>query len=330
MNKQLRRLALAASALVTVSLAATSAQAACANVTIAAAFATDYTCTDLGNVASVPGSYGGVTFLNNSTLLLGGRANQAGGAIYTLGVTRDMDGHINGFSGPANLYASAPQIDGGLSFGPGGVLFATGYPNNTLLQFEPGSTAPDRIINLSALGVASSVGALAFVPTGFAGAGSLKFASYNNGSFYDASLTPDGNGTYDVTINGPGIFIGGGPEGLVYVDGANDGFGVDSLMVTEYSGGSVGIWDIDADGNPVLGTRRTFLSGLSGAEGAVIDPLTGDFIFSTFGGGDRLLVVSGFETPPGVVPEPSTWAMLIMGFGAAGAVLRSRRRAATV
>jgi hypothetical protein len=28
----------------------------------------------------------------------------------------------------------------------------------------------------------------------------------------------------------------------------------------------------------------------------------------------------------GAIPEPSTWAMMILGFGAAGAAIRSRRR----
>lgn len=31
--------------------------------------------------------------------------------------------------------------------------------------------------------------------------------------------------------------------------------------------------------------------------------------------------------PPGAVPEPATWAMLILGFGVVGATMRSRRRA---
>ena len=43
------------------------------------------------------------------------------------------------------------------------------------------------------------------------------------------------------------------------------------------------------------------MSGLEGAEGAVIDPITGDFLFSTFGGGDRVVVVSGFAKP---LPPP--------------------------
>ena len=41
---------------------------------------------------------------------------------------------------------------------------------------------------------------------------------------------------------------------------------------------------------------------MGGADGAFIDPLTGDFLFSTFGGGDRVIVVRGFARtlPPPV------------------------------
>lgn len=56
-------------------------------------------------------------------------------------------------------------------------------------------------------------------------------------------------------------------------------------------------YEIDSNGDPVLASKRAFLTGLSGAEGAAIDPLTGDFLFSTFGGGNRVLVIRGFVTP---------------------------------
>ena len=36
--------------------------------------------------------------------------------------------------------------------------------------------------------------------------------------------------------------------------------------------------------------------------------------------------VGGQVTIPGMVPEPSTWAMLILGFGATGAMMRRRKR----
>jgi hypothetical protein len=82
------------------------------------------------------------------------------------------------------------------------------------------------------------------------------------------------------------------------------------MIVSEYSAGEVSTYEVDANGDPLVGTRRTFISGLSGAEGAVIDPVTGDFLFSTFGGGNRVIVVTGFA-----VPEPETVIGVLVGLG---------------
>lgn len=141
-----------AGAAVAIALAAGPALAAPCGAAFGASFAGSYTCNNLGGPTDVPTNLGGVTFLNNNTLLVGGAANGGGGGLYTIGVTRDVGNHIVGFNGSSSLYATAPNIDGGLSFGPGGVLFATGYPNNTLLEYLPGSSSPDKTISLSALG----------------------------------------------------------------------------------------------------------------------------------------------------------------------------------
>src|SRR5262249_6214170 len=74
-------------------------------------------------------------------------------------------------------------------------------------------------------------------------------------------------------------------------------FGADSILVSEYSNGKIAAYTIDGNGDPNAASRRDFMTGLSGAEGAVVDPLTGDFLFSTFGGGDRVIVVRGFVAP---------------------------------
>ena len=300
-------------------------------------FAANYTVTDLGSVDGLPPNYGGLTFLGTNTLLIGGAANGAAGSLYTIGVVRDAQGHITGFNGAAARYGTqiGAYNDGGVAFGPGGVLFTSRWPVNELGQTKPGSTTEDKIIDLGALGVASSHAGINFVPTGFAGAGLAKLVSWSGGQWYSASLQADGTGTYDlIGLNQVDLDLstaavdnlGGGPEGFVYIGGANAGFGSDSMLVSEYSSGLVGAYQIDANGDPLLATRRDFLTGLGGAEGAVIDPLTGDFLFSTFGGGSRVVVVSGFVVPAPAIPEPSTWALMLLGLACSATLARRRSR----
>jgi hypothetical protein len=262
-------------------------------------FVNDYTLVDLGGPPGVPAPLGGLTFKagDNNKLLIGGAANSGLGAVHEITVTRDPQGHVNGFSGSATQLATAPNIDGGLTYGPGGVLFFVTYNDNRMGQLKPGSTAPDKFIDLTPLGVCSSTGALYFVPAGFPGAGAMKLASYNCGNWYEGTFAPDGSGTYNLSSVAPKALLTGGPEGMVYIDATNPGFSADSVLVSEYSSGRVSAYQVDASGDPLPATRRDFLLSLNGAEGAAIDPLTGDFLFSTFGGGDRVIVVQGFNAP---------------------------------
>jgi hypothetical protein len=161
------------------------------------------------------------------------------------------------------------------------------------------------------------------VPAGFGGEGKLKVVTYISGQFYDAAFTADGMGTYnigpftqvDVDPGTSGIQnLIGGPEGFVYIPAGNPLFPSNSMLIAEFASSLIGAYQVDADGNPIANTRRTFVSGLSGAEGAVIDPLTGDFLFSTFGGANEVIRVQGFIPPPTPdVPEPSSWLLLASG-----------------
>lgn len=298
-------------------------------------FASDYSVTDLGEVPGLRTPYGGLTLLagDTDTLLIGGAANSASGRLYSIGVTRDATTNsITGFNGTALQFGDVGEYnDGGVTYGPGGVLFTAQWPVNNLGQTKPGSTDEDRVDDLAPFGVGgSSIAAISFVPEGFAGAGKAKIVSWSSGNFYDLDLIPDGNGTFDINSatqidldpDNVGMqSLPGGPEGFVYIDESNAGFSVDSMLVSDWSAGRVSAYDLDAEGNPLVPTRRDFLTGLTGAEGAFIDPLTGDFLFSTFGGGDRVVRVDGFIAPPpppdpNVIPLPAAAWLLLGGLGA--------------
>ena len=268
--------------------------------TIVAPFDQDYVADSLGSVPGVPNNYGGLTFLPDDpdTLIIGGAANQPSGQLYAIAVVRDDENHITGFSGTATAYAPAAYNDGGVTFGPGDVLFTARWPVNELGQLEPGSQTTDKIIALTPLGVPSSLSALAFVPAGFPGAGHLKLVTYSGGFWFDSTVVPDGSGTWDLVGVTQKVQIVGGPEGFVYIPPGSPQFeDFTSILVAEYSAGKIVSYEVDSNGDPVVATRVEFLTGLSGAEGAVVDPLTGDFLFSTFGGSSQVVAVRGFGTP---------------------------------
>jgi hypothetical protein len=306
---------------------ATEAEAA---PVIAPAFAADYTLTDLGPVSGVPEPYGGLVFQSGgtSTILLGGTANQAGGGMYSVPIIRGAGGHIVGV-GASTLVSAAPYNDGGWAYGSTGVLFLSQWPINGIAQYRPGSipgVGPDKTQDVTPLGVASSQAALQFVPSTFPGAGEFKGLSWSGGEFYTFGLAPDGTGLFDVTSATQETTIGGGPEGFVYIKNTNPGFAADSMLVSEWSAGNVAAYTLDGDGNPIPATRADFITGLDGAEGAAIDPLTGDFLFSTFGAAeDHLIVVQGFVPPPPLVPEPGS--AMLLATALAGLLARVRRRA---
>jgi Abnormal spindle-like microcephaly-assoc'd, ASPM-SPD-2-Hydin len=268
-----------------------------AQESIAPAFAGSYSLNNIGIPPGVPPSLGGMTFLDNNTLLVGGCAESACGAIYSIGVVRTppVTGHITGFSGTAVQVSTAPSIDGGLAFAPNGDLLFTGWPTNTLGEIKPGSTAPDKTVTLPAK--TNSVSGLQFAPNG-----DFKITSYNTGGFYTATLTADGTGTYNVSTVTLDSTPGGGPEGIVYVPAGSPVFTGPSLLLAQYGASTVAAFLVDSNDNPIISSAQNFVIGL-GAEGAAVDPVTNDFLFSTYGGTSHIDVVGGFAT---VTLTPST------------------------
>lgn len=268
---------------------------------ISAPFDQSYSWRSLGSVPGVPTPYGGITFKfdDPDVLLIGGAANSASGAVYQIRVTRDTQGAINGFTGQATLLATAPNIDGGLHYGPNNVLFFTQYPITGVGQIRAGSTAPDKLTTLNASNgwTSNSPGALTFVPPGYAGAGDLKVNSWSGAVLHTTAIRPDGTGTFDLVGFVRPVQISGGPEGLLFPPpGSPQLSDYSHLIVCEYSAAGIAVYDLDANGDPIPASRRQFMTGVGGAEGATLDPATGAFLFSTFGGGNQVLVVDGFAT----------------------------------
>lgn len=265
-------------------------------------FDDNYTCIDLGVLPDVPTEWGGliVDREDPGILLAGGDANTLEGTLYAVGVARDSDCHLLGYTGaPTTARAAAEYNDGGLSYHPGdATLFLARWPVNQLGQLKPGDVATSKVVDLAALGVVSSPGGVTFVPPGFAGEGQLKAVSWPGGEWYTLALAADGKGTYDVTSATMNTKIVGGPEAFVYVSDENPEFAVDGFLVAEWSAGNIAAYDADAKGDPIPATRRDFIVGLNGAESAYIDPLSGDFLFATFAGSERLVVIRGFQPQP--------------------------------
>jgi len=260
-----------------------------------------YSLTNLGSIGDVPTPYGGLTikFGDPMTLLIGGAANGASGALYAVPLIRDAQGHITGFAGPGVYFASAEYNDGGVCYGPGNVLFCARWPVNGLGQYRLGSAAPDRVDDLAIRGVEGALASINFPPPGFPGGGLMKLCAWSGGQWSSASISPDGNGTFNIdslTII-PDSRLPGGPEGFTYPAPGSPGFSNFSMLVSEYSAGQVTVFDLDSNGDPIVSSRRVFITGLIGAEGANIDPVTGDYLFSTFGGGNQVVVVTGFARP---------------------------------
>jgi hypothetical protein len=296
----------------------------------------NYSLNILGPVPGLPIPYGGLTFLRGdpSTLLIGGAANESYGEIYSITVVRDAGNHVIGFSGTATFFCDGAWNDGGVDWGPSDVLFLARWPVNEIGQVTWGSTTTDKIVDLDPLGVTGGgPGALTFVPPGQPGAGSLKICSWSGGQWYDLTFSPDLSGTFDITAANLRTTIVGGPEGFIYVPTGSPDFPVPSILVCEWSANNVAAYEVNGSGDPITATRADFITGLDGAEGAVIDPLTGDFLFSTFGfaaDSDVIMVVEGFAAPePIEVAIPtlgrSGAIVFVMALLTAGIILVWRR-----
>jgi hypothetical protein len=156
----------------------------------------------------------------------------------------------------------------------------------------------------------------------------------NDGTFFDgASVSPDGLVVYGAALNAGSIRgfniatgasvlnvgLGGrGPDGTGVISGTN----FNGHIVVDKNDGTLGLID------PSTSTLRIIATG--GTRGDLVGPdrSTGSLLLSQSEGVFRLSIaggaIGGGPVGGGAIPEPTSWALMILGFGAAGAMLRRR------
>jgi hypothetical protein len=293
---------------------------------IGAAFSSIYTLSLLPAPFGGPNyNLGGLAFEagNSNVLMIGGGSDTSAATLQGVTVTRDpVFLNVTGFSGSSTL-ATSPDVDGGIAYGPGGVLFFTQYTDNTVGELKPGSVSPDKTIALP--GVITSTGGLAFIPAGFPGAGNAAITSFNGQTICSAPVTADGFGTYDFGTCANTVSFGTTIEGIQYVPLGTPGFSAPSILVDLYSSGSTGqvvAYTLDSNGMPVLGSATPLLTGLGTAEGITIDPVTGDFLISEFTPLHNVYEVHPTTQAALGAPEPGTWSLIAVALIGLGCRLR--------
>jgi len=272
------------------------------DVLLAPEFAEFYKTYELGQVPGIPtdSRLGGCAISNEdpNILLVAGDSETATGKVWAIEVVRGNCDHIVNFKGIAQVVAETPYVDANLALVESGLMFYTAWPVNQISQLLPGQMAPTVTTDMAALGVENSVSGLGFVPPGFADAGGMRTITWPGGKWYHLDRTANGN-TFDLANAQQITSLLFGPGGFAYVPDGSPGFEVDHLIVSEWSAGTVGVYQVDAQGDPLPESRKDFYLDFPSPWGAYFEPLTGDFMFLTWGAGqDRIYIVQGFEPPP--------------------------------
>jgi hypothetical protein len=282
--------------------------------TLAAEFAPHYRVYALGPVPGVPDPLGGVVVKRGSgedsdTLLFAGMSESPDGGVYSVRVRRSCR-HIVGFDGTATRAAETPYVDANLVYGAGDVLLYSEWPQYTVSQLEPGASTPAVRTDLRPLGIAAAPdqgpGGLGFVPPGLAAAGQLRLVTWPAGHWYHVGITFNAvSRTYTIDSLTEAAQLLNQPGGFAYVPAGSPGFVQQSILVAEWQDDQdptldrVAAYEANSDGDPVPSSRREFFTSFPGPWGAYFEPVTGDYLFLTWGqGADQVYIVQGFVPPP--------------------------------
>ena len=259
---------------------------------------------------------------DNTALNFTGQRTSGGASFLTIYDTTP------GNNAQSNLFSAAGglEISTDVLFAPGqhavsgGVvaLYSGGQDGLALLASNGGGNNPDH----EGLSLVFQHGGAptTLVSTSF-GAGGTAFVGDTNGSIATGSLS--GDHWYRVVMDLSTVGDAWTVNGFFYghSDATDPNSALGALIGSVSFSGSLSdpgnTLDLTNPGEIGLMayTSESFTDGL-GAGGTGANPLTDNIGIS----------MTNFTFPGGTVPEPATWAMMLVGFGGIGAALRQRRR----
>jgi hypothetical protein len=173
-----------------------------------------------------------------------------------------------------------------------------------------------------------ALGVLALATSSAAGAQSFEGSTLNYQYYYDTPYPLASNGSFVV---GPGVEVPNVADDVATLDVSGSNILVDYTQTSIWGGLAFNGWILSDQTDSlaaILGVTidpSTNLAGFSLSNISFTDnSITVDWRGLSFT--DATVVSLNVNFGSQAVPEPSTWAMMLLGFGAAGLVLRRGRK----
>lgn len=279
-------------------------QGAGPELVIAAEFSDEYAGYVLGEVPGLPPDtdLGGMAIAEDDagTLLVAGYAETPEGGLYKIGIIRGECGHIIAYDGEATLVAKAANISDILVLSDGPIVYSE-WDSNHLTQRVEGLDMPIRT-NLGKLAppVTKSVAGFGLVPPGLAAAGELRVLSWDTGDWYHL-VRESKDASFELSAPTYILSLPNRSGGVAYVPAGSPGFSEPHVVITrpEQPDEHVVVYEVDAQGDPLVATRKVLLGDLAQASNVYFDRVTGDLLLSTIETEkDRIYIIQGFAEPP--------------------------------
>lgn len=145
-------------------------------------------------------------------------------------------------------------------------------------------------------------GGLGLVPPSLPSARQLRLVTWPAGRWFHVDSSIE-EGLASIEGLAQTVTLPNEPGGFAYVPAGSPGFERQSVIVAEWrrpdpSADRVAVYEVDEAGDPRVDTRREFFAKFPRPWGAYFEPVTGDYLFLSWGTGeDHVFIVQGFEPP---------------------------------